>query len=130
MRFNLFKKNPQAEARQLSRDASAIVDMVRSTYRDSLLAEIARLTRAGIAQMADLAGEDWVRCERELDRYKVLHREARRQNNQGRLTAYTLIIIHTRSLKLGELGAPAREVIEGFLDAWPGAEPPEGTLEG
>ena len=130
MIFGLFRKRPEAEARQLAKDADTIIDMACGTYRDDLLAEIARLTRSGVSQMADLASGDWVRCEHELKRYKVLHREARRQHDQARLTAYTLVIIHTRSLKLGDLGAPARRAIEQFLERWPSAEAPEGTLEG
>lgn len=130
MIFGLFRKNPQGEARRLAKDANAIIDMACGTYRDDILADIARLTRTGLTQIADLAGGDWVRCKRELDRYKVLHREARRQHDQARLTAYTLVIIHTRSLELGELGAPARATIEQFLDEWPSTEAPEGTLEG
>ena len=88
------------------------------------------MTRNGIAQMDDLAGDDRVRRETELARYKTLHREARRRHDQTGLTAYTLVIIHTRSLKLGELGAPAREIIEEFLAQWPADGEPEGTLEG
>lgn len=130
MIFGLFRKNPQGEARQLAKDANVIIDMARSTYRDDILAEIVRLTRSGIGQMADLAGADPERRARELRRYKVLHREARQQHNQAALTAYTLVIIHTRSLNLGELGAPARATIEGFLDEWPSTERLEGTLEG
>ena len=77
MLFGLFKTTPQREARQLARDADAIVNMARDTYRDSILSDIARLTRNGIAQMDDLAGDDRVRRETELARYKTLHREAR-----------------------------------------------------
>jgi hypothetical protein len=130
MIFGLFKTSPEREARQLARDADAIVGMARGTYRESVLSAIARLTRNGIAQMEDLAGDDPARREAELGRYKTLHREARRQHDQTGLTAYTLVIIHTRSLTLGELGAPAREIIEEFLAQWPADGEPEGTLAG
>jgi len=130
MIFGLFRKNPQGEARRLAKDANAIIDMACGTYRDDIIAEIVRLTRSGISQMADLAGADPERRVRELGRYKVLHREARQQHDQAALTAYTLVIIHTRSLNLGELGAPARATIEQFLDEWPSTERPDGMLEG
>ena len=102
MIFGFFKANPEKEARQYSRDASSIIEMVEQTYKTSLLQEIARLTRAGLEQLQISCGGDEVCVARELDRYKSLHREARRNNSQGQLTAYTLIIIHTRAAALGE----------------------------
>jgi len=58
MFFDLFKSSPEREARRLNKDALEILDMARSTYRESILGEIARITRDGVKQMADLAGED------------------------------------------------------------------------
>ena len=130
MIFNLFKSSPEREARRLNKDALDILDMARHTYRESILSEIARITRDGVKQMEDIAGEDGALREREIDRYKALHREARRQQNQTRLTAYTLIIIHGSGLKYGDLTAATRESIDEFLEEWPAAEPPEGTLAG
>ena len=128
--FDIFKASPQREARRLNKDAASIIDMARGTYRESVLSEIARLTRDGLAQMADIAGTDPVALAREVDRYKALHREARRQHNQTRLTAYTLVIIHSQGLRYGELTEPTRESIDEFLAEWPEVEPPEGTLAG
>ena len=56
MIFGLFRKRPEAEARQLAKDANTIIDMACGTYRETILAEIARVTRSGVSQMADLAG--------------------------------------------------------------------------
>ena len=130
MIFNLFKTSPEREARRLNKDAMDILDMARHTYRESILSEIARITREGLKQLDDLAGEDEVQREREIDRYKALHREARRQHNQSKLTAYSLVIIHSSGLKYADLTLPTREAIDEFLDEWPPAEPPEGTLAG
>ena len=104
MLFGLFD-NPQREARRLAKDARAVADLARHTYRDSILEEIARLTRDSLAQVADLCGDDAACIAREVDRYKTLHREARRQFNQVGLTAYTFVIIHAESLRLAEAGA-------------------------
>lgn len=130
MIFNLFKSSPEREARRLNKDAMDILDMARHTYRESILSEIARITREGLKQLEDLAGEDEVQREREIDRYKALHREARRQHNQSKLTAYSLVIIHSSGLRYADLTLPTREAIAEFLDEWPPAEPPEGTLAG
>jgi len=128
--LGLFRPRPEREARRLHKDAVVILDMARHTYRASVLEAIAHQTRDGLAQLRDLAGDDWRRTERELDRFKALHREARRRQDQTGLTAFTLIIIHTRSRRLGTAGEPARAAIDAFLEEWPSPNPPEGTLAG
>lgn len=130
MIFGFFRSSPEREARTLHKDAVAVLDIARGTYRATVLREIARITREGIMQIEDLAGDDEVRREREIDRFKALHRESRRRLDQTGLTAHTLTIIHARSLALGDAGAPAREAIDAFLREWPPEREPEGTLEG
>ncbi len=129
MFFGLFH-NPQREARRLEKDARAVADLARHTYRDSVLAEIARRTRDSLAQVADLCADDATCIERQMDRYKTLHRESRRQFDQVGLTAYTFVIIHAQSLRLAEAGAPARKAIQDFLDEWPAERGSDGTLPG
>ena len=99
MIFGFFAKNPQKEVRRLAADVRSIIDMAEQTYRPQLLDEIASITRKEIKRMADRCGDDATCRARELDRYKSLHREARKQNLQGELTAYTLLIINTRRRK-------------------------------
>ena len=130
MLFGLFKPRPERESRRLNKDAADILEMARVTYRDSVLSEIARLTRAGIKQMDELVGDDEVLRTRELDQYKTLHREARRQHSETRLTAYTLVIIYGQGLEFGELTRPTRDAIDEFLAEWPSQEPADGTLVG
>ncbi len=115
--FGLFN-NPQREAARLSRDAQTVVDMARQTYRAEGNREIALLTRAGIRQISELCGDDASCLEGELDRFKTLHQEAKRQLNQLALTAYTLIIINTRAGMLGQVGAPAIAAVQSFVDDW------------
>jgi hypothetical protein len=125
-----FFNNPEREVRQLNTDAASVIEMARQTYREELLGEIARLTRDGVAQVHDLCGDNAECIQREVDRYKTLHRESRRQHKQAGLTAYTLVIIHARSIAFGEAGAPARSAIEQFLAEWPSEHHGEGTLPG
>jgi hypothetical protein len=128
MIFGFFEKNLSKEARQLRKDVASIVGMVESTYRPELLDKIARMTRDGIIKVQNLCGDDATYRAREVDRYKVLHRDARRQNAQGELTAYTLIIINTRALAYGELGAPVCALIDEFLQRWPGEVEAEDVM--
>lgn len=130
MILGLFKPNPEREARRLDRDARTILDMARQTYRPNLLFDIARQTRDGLAQLEELAGDDRDRRARALERVQALHREARRHHNQVGLTAHTLVIIHGRSLELGELGQPARDAIREFLEEWPAEKAEDGMLPG
>jgi hypothetical protein len=130
MIFGFFARNPDKEARQLAKDAASIIDMAETTYRPELLEEIAEITRYGLDSMQRNCADDEVLRARELDRYKSLHREARRQNAQAKLTAYTLIIINTRALAVAQAGTPACDHINEFLQRWPATEEPEGTLLG
>jgi len=130
MIFGFFTPNPHKEARQLAKDVTSIIDMVEQTYRPELLNEIADTTREGIGHIAERCGDDTTCRTRELDRYKALHRESRRQNLQGGLTAYTLIIINTRATALGEVGAPVCALIEQYLQRWPAQSTSEGTPTG
>jgi len=129
MLFGLFH-NPQREARRLEKDALAIADMARHTYRGSILADIARVTRDELAYIAERCAEDATCIAREEDRYKTLHRESRRQFDPVGLTAYTFVIIHAQSLRYGEAGAAARATIQAFLDEWPAERASEAALPG
>jgi hypothetical protein len=129
MIFGLFS-NPEREARRLAKDARVVADMARQTYRASIQADIARLTREGLAQLAERCGDDGDCVEREVDRYRALHREARRNFNQAGLTAYTFVIIHAQSLRLGAAGEAARAAIDEFLTEWPADREPDATLPG
>ena len=128
MIFGFFASNPQKQARQFGKDVTTIVEMAEQTYRPELLVDIARITRDGIEQMTRLYGDDSTLQARELDRYKALHRDARRRNSHVGLTAYTLIIINTRAAALGDEGAPVCAVFEQFLQRWPAQGEPDGTL--
>lgn len=130
MIFGFFARDPNKEASQLAKDAASIIDMAETTYRTELLDEIARVTRYGLDNIERNCADDEVLRARELARYKSLHREARRENAQAKLTAYTLIIINTRALAVAQAGTPACEHISAFLQRWPAEEETESTLLG
>lgn len=127
--FGLFN-NPKREIKQLNKDARVVIDTARQTYRAERLRDIALLTRDGLRQTADLCGDDQSCREREIARYKTLHRESRSHFNQVGLTAYTLIIIHLRSRAFGEACAAARQVIGEFIAEWDHSENNEDVLPG
>lgn len=130
MLFGLFGKNPQRESRRLNKDAAAVVEMARVTYRSEILRETARIAREGIEQLRALEGEDEDRRTHGLGRFKVLHRESRQRRDQAGLTAYTLIIIYANGLEYGDATAASREAIQDFIDEWPPEQREPATLEG
>lgn len=130
MIFGLFHKNPQRESRRLNKDTATVLELARVTYRAEILREIARITRDGIAQIDDPDGAGAERRQQEMTRFKALHRESRRRQDQAGLTAYTLIIIYANGLEYGDASAPSREAIRDFLAEWPAEREEPGTLEG
>ena len=120
--LGFFKTSPEKQARTFNKDVLEIIDMAETTYRDELNQQIAALALGRIEQIGQHCGTDSACQKHEIERHKILHREARRKNSQVSLTAYTLVIIHTRSLALAELGAPARQAIEEFCQRWPSSE--------
>ena len=121
-------KSESREVRQLNKDASAIVEMARQTYRADRQIEIAQLIADGLQQIEETCGSDENCRARELDRAKARHREARRQLNQVTLTGYTLLIIHLRAEVLGERCTPAKQIIDDFVAQWEHAKPDNDSI--
>jgi hypothetical protein len=115
--FGLFNSKAR-EIRHLNRDAAVVIENARESYRSELLRDIAILIQQKIDEARINCGDDATCLQRALDHFRKLHREARRRNEHLGLTAYTLIIIYIRAALIGAECAPAREVIDGFLDNW------------
>ncbi len=115
--FGLFDSKAR-EIRHLNRDAPAVIENARESYRSELVRDIAFLTQQKVREAETSCGEDFACLQRALDHFRKLHREARRRNAHTELTAYTLVIIYLRGKILGQECAPARAAIDGFLDEW------------
>ncbi len=105
-------------ARQLNRDATAIIEMARRTYRSELVREIAQLVRELLADAHTVLEANPDRRAELIRRLQSKHREARRRVQQVDLTGYTLAIIYLRAEPLSEAAAPARNAIDAFLAEW------------
>lgn len=115
--FGLFHSKAR-EIRQLNRDAPAIIENARESYRSERIRDIAVLVHQKIREAETHCGKDVACLRRALDHFRKLHREARRKNEHVELTAYTLIIVYLRAGLIGQECAPARAAIDGFLDDW------------
>lgn len=115
--FGWFDKKAR-EIRQLNRDAPAIIESARQSYRTELIRSIARLTDQRLQEAKQHCGDDAECLARAVSHFQTLHRESRSKNEHVGLTAYTLIIIYLRALVAGEACVPARTAIDAFLDDW------------
>ena len=106
------------EARQLNRDAPAIIDAARNSYRTETVGAIALATRDHLRRARKTLELDPQRRDALLRELRSQHRESRRKLDQVGLTAFTLIIIYLRALAIDEAGQPAIDAIEGFLGEW------------
>ncbi len=106
---------PERKSRQLQRDARAIIDADTRTYTEAHLHAIAESAAQTLTQIRE-AADNAPRARFELvARIKERHREARRRGDQVGLSAMSLTIIYLQAEKQGELGAPARRIIDDFL---------------
>ncbi len=106
---------PERKSRQLERDARAIVDADTRTYTEEHLRAIAESAAQTLTQIRE-ATDNAPRARFDLvARVRERHREARRRGDQVGLSAMSLTIIYLEAEKQGELGAPARRIIDDFL---------------
>lgn len=110
--------NPEREARRLNRDTSAIIDSAVKSLTVEQVRDIALMTRERLDEANQHLLKHSESREQVLDRFRQLHREARRRMDQVALTAFTLVIIQLRAEPLGHLCAPTLEAIGTFTGQW------------
>jgi len=119
----------KGEARQLNRDARAIINAARIGYRPETQREMSVLTGTTLATAHERGGADPAKYQPLIDHFKMMHRDAKTARNQTQLTAYTLIIIYLRAQQLGDIATDARNEIDQFIEAWAHTKADETTLD-
>ena len=118
MIFALFGDKKKREAKQLNRDVSIIIEQANQLYSSKRLGDMAET----VAELIDRAHLRYGKSEVDLKRahfdYRGLHKEARRKNDQIRLSAMTLVIIYLRAKIAGPAASPAVAAIDEFIDEW------------
>ena len=118
MIFALFGDKKKREAEQLNRDVSIIIEQANQLYSSKRLCDMAET----VAELIDRAHLRYGKSEVDLKRahfdYRGLHKEARRKNDQIRLSAMTLVIIYLRAKIAGPAASPAVAEIDEFIDEW------------
>jgi hypothetical protein len=105
------------EVKRLNRDAPNIVEYALQCFRPDVVRGIADATREHLERVhAHYPGsrEGWKQAVADYER---LHREARRARDDVTLTAFTFVLIYIRAEVQGEACRPARDAIDGFVDA-------------
>ena len=122
--FSLFGK--QYKARRLDRDTQAIIRSDELAYRPDHLERIAALVNEYLEPASATGSTEPVATPNWL---KIVHREARKQHDQARLSAATLVIIYLQARQLGEDGAPVCRNIDSSVAKWRSAPALAGTAE-
>lgn len=118
MIFGLFGDKTAREAKQLNRDAPAIIEQAERLYAPPRLRAMAETVAAFIERAHVRYGTAEIDLKRAHFDCRGLHKEARRKNDQDGLSAMTLVIIYIRAEIVGPQADPARAAIDAFTTAW------------
>ena len=118
MIFGLFGDKREREAKQLNRDAPAIIAQAEALYSPARLQTMAETIAKYIERAHKRYGTDPINLRRAHYDFRNLHKEARRNNDQVGLSAMTLVIIYIRAEITGPKADPARAAINAFTATW------------
>ncbi len=118
MIFGLFGDKTEREAKQLNRDAPAIIFQAKQLYPPARLQTMVETIAEYIERAHKRYGTDPIDLKRAHYDFRTLHKEARRNNDQVGLSAMTLVIIYIRAEIAGPKADPARAAINAFTATW------------
>lgn len=109
---------PEYDARVLTRDARAMIDMLRKQHRAEALSKIAEhaAQQIGVVHRRGLGDPQYY--GRGVTELTDLNRAARARRDDIAWSGITLTIIYIKAEMLGEIALPARHAIDGFLEQW------------
>ena len=116
--FGLFGDKTEREAKQLNRDAPAIIAQVEPLYAPARLRAMAETIDEYIKRAHKRYGTEPIDLKRAHYDFRTLHKAARRNNDQVGLSAMTLVIIYIRAEIAGSKADPARAAINAFMATW------------
>ncbi len=109
---------PEHDAKILRRDARAMIDMIHGQHGAESLGKIANETRYQVEEVHRRGLNDPQFYARGIEALTELNRAARNRRDNIAWSGITLAIIYIKSEILGDLGLPAKNAIEGFLEKW------------
>lgn len=109
---------PEHDAKILTKDARAMVEMVHGQHGTPSLTLIAEKARTQIHEVHRRGINDVQFYGRGVDDLTELNRAARKRRDNISWSGITLAIIYIKAEIIGELALPARNVIDGFIDKY------------
>ena len=110
--------NSDREAKQLNKDAGAILDSVVKGSPAVVARAVAEQTQAAIDEGHEKGRNSPDLYQPIIDHYRTVNGDARRNHNQVAMSAFSLTIIYLRAEMLGSKAVPARQAIDEFLTSW------------
>lgn len=110
---------PEHDAKILVRDARSMIEMIHGQHGAESLAKIANTTRDQIDEVHRRGLNDPQFYDRGVESLTELNRAARSRRDNISWSGITLAIIYIKAEILGDLGLPAKNAIDGFLEKWP-----------
>jgi len=109
---------PEYDAKILRRDAKAMVEMIHGQHGAESLRDISKEARAHIDQVHERGLNDIQFYGRGVDELTELNRAARSRRDNIAWSGITLAIIYIKAEMMEDLGVPAKNIIEGFMQQW------------
>ena len=109
---------PEYDAKILARDARSMIDMVHGQHGAASLESITATCREHINLVHERGLNDPQFYEQGIVQLTELNKAARMRRENAVWSGITLAVIYVRAEILGDLGMPAKNVIEGFMQKW------------
>lgn len=116
---------PEHDAKVLIRDARAMIEMICGQHGPESLGKIASTIRERIELVHEKGLNDPQYYGRGVDELTELNRAARSRRDNISWSGITIAIIYIKAEILGELALPAKNRIDGFVDEYIPATPPD-----
>lgn len=109
---------PDYDAKILARDGRAMIDMIHGQHGAASMQNIADTCREHINLVHERGLNDAQFYEQGIVHLTELNKAARLRRDNVVWSGITLSIIYVRAEILGDLGMPAKNIIEGFMQKW------------
>jgi len=109
---------PEYDAKVLTRDSKAMVEMIHGQHGADSLREISKEARTRIDEVHQRGLNDIQFYGRGVDELTELNRAARSRRDNIAWSGITLAIIYIKAEMMEDLGLPAKNIIEGFMQQW------------
>ncbi len=113
---------PEAEGRQLARDARAVIEMIHGQHAAESLRKIAATAKRHIAEVHERGLDEPKFYKRGVEHLTDLNRAARNRRDNISWSGITLAVIYVKAEMIGDFGKPALNAIEGYFDEWAHAD--------